>query len=140
MRPHSGSRTRSADMSHTPYHHAQMARTLPGWSKALHGEHARQITARLHKDYQDGQGNTYAWYQQADETTRQALQRAIAKRDASSRALQAALGNLQGVTEFCAPLLQKQLNIDTPVTQAQYVYQATTVKQPVGLPTGRSAP
>lgn len=127
-------------MSHTPYHHAQMARTLPGWSKALHGEHARQITARLHKDYQDGQGNTYAWYQQADEATRQALQRAIAKRDASSRALQAALGNLQGVTEFCAPLLQKQLNIDTPVTQAQYVYQATTVKQPVGLPTGPAVP
>ena len=127
-------------MSHTPYHHAQMARTLPGWSKALHGEHARQITARLHKDYQDGQGNTYAWYQQADQPTRQALQRAIAKRDASARALHAALGNLQGVTEFCAPLLQKQLNIDTPVTQAQYVYQATTVKQPVGLPTGPAVP
>jgi len=123
-------------MSHTPYHHAQMVRTLPGWSKALHSEHASQIMARLHKDYQDSQGNTCAWYQQADEPTRQALQRAIAKRDASNRAVHAALGNLQGVTEFCAPLLQEQLNIDTPVTQAQYVYQATTVKQPRGVPGG----
>jgi len=127
-------------MSHTPYHHAQMVRTLPGWSKALHSEHASQIMARLHKDYQDSQGNTCAWYQQADEPTRQALRRAIAKRDASNRALHAALGNLQGVTEFCAPLLQAQLDIATPVTQAQYVYQATTVKQPGGMPGGPAVP
>ncbi|WP_043196719.1 NEL-type E3 ubiquitin ligase domain-containing protein [Pseudomonas putida] len=127
-------------MSQTPYHHAQMARTLPYWSKALHIEHASRVLTRLRKDYRDTEGNNYAWYEQADEPTRQALQRAITQRDASSRALHAALGNLQGVTEFCAPLLQQQLNIDTPVTQAQYVYQATAVKQSVGLPVGPAVP
>ncbi|CAI3806175.1 hypothetical protein GLGCALEP_03957 [Pseudomonas sp. MM221] len=127
-------------MSHTPYHHAQMVRTLPDWSKALHSEHASRILARLRKDYQDADGNDYDWYTQADELTRQALQRAIAKRDASSRALQAALSTLQGVTEYCTPLLQQQLNIDIAVTQAQYVYQATAVKHPVGFPGGPATP
>lgn len=127
-------------MSHTPYHHAQIVRSLPDWSKALHSEHAGQIMRRLRKDYQDTDGNTYAWYDQADELTRQALQRAIARRDASYRALQAALGALQGISEFCAPLLQKQLSIGIPVTQAQYVYQATSVKQPGGLPGGPAVP
>lgn len=127
-------------MSHTPYHHAQMARTLPAWSKGLHNEHASLILTRLRREYQNSEGEPYAWYEQADEPTRKGLQRAIAQRDASSRALHAALGALQGVTEFCAPLLQKQLNIDAPVTQAQYVYQATAVKQPGGLPGGPAVP
>ncbi|ENB9662637.1 MULTISPECIES: dermonecrotic toxin domain-containing protein [Pseudomonas] len=127
-------------MSHTPYHHAQMTQSLPGWSKALHSEHASRILARLRKDYQDAEGNAYPWYSQADPLTRQAVQRAIATRDASSRALQAALSDLQGVTAFCAPLLQKQLGIDTPVTQAQYVYQATAVRQPDGIPSGPVVP
>lgn len=46
-------------MSHTPYHHAQMTQSLPGWSKALHSEHASRILARLRKDYQDAEGNAY---------------------------------------------------------------------------------
>ena len=94
-------------MSHTPYHHAQMTQSLPGWSKALHSEHASRILARLRKDYQDAEGNAYPWYSQADPLTRQAVQRAIATRDASSRALQAALSDLQGVTAFCAPTAAK---------------------------------
>ena len=117
-----------------------MAQSLPGWSKALHSEHASRILARLRKDYQDAEGNAYPWYSQADPLTRQAVQRAIATRDASSRALQAALSDLQGVTAFCAPLLQKQLGIDTPVAQAQYVYQATAVRQPDGIPSGPVVP
>jgi hypothetical protein len=125
-------------MSHMPYHHAQMVRSLPDWSKALHPDHASRIVQSLRMDYLDAEGFAYPWYSQADTLTREALQRAILKRDNSRRALQTALSALQGITEFCAPLLQQQLQLDVPVSQAQYVHQATKVKPPT-VSTGKPA-
>lgn len=127
-------------MTHTPYHHAQMVRTLPDWSKALHPDHASRIVQSLRKDYLDAEGVAYPWYTQADSLTRETLQRAIAKRDNSRNALQAALRPLQGITEYCTPLLEDHLKLDTPVSQAQYVHQATKIKQPEGLPGGPGVP
>ena len=127
-------------MTHTPFHHAQMVRTLPDWSKALHPDHASRIVQSLRKEYLDADGVAYPWYSKADAPTRKALQRAIAKRDNSRRALQTALSELQGITEFCAPLLQEHLQLDLAVSQAQYVHQATKVKPPKGLPGGPTVP
>ncbi|RWU19123.1 hypothetical protein DM813_22665 [Pseudomonas alkylphenolica] len=127
-------------MTHTPFHHAQMVRTLPAWSKALHPDHASRIVQSLRKDYLDADGVAYPWYSKADTPTREALQRAIARRDNSRRALQTALSALQGVTEFCAPLLQRRLGLDIPVDQAQYVHQATKVEKPKGSPGGPAVP
>ncbi|EJN39701.1 hypothetical protein PMI38_00820 [Pseudomonas sp. GM84] len=123
-------------MTHTPYHHAQMVRSLPDWSKALHPDHASRIVQSLRMDYLDAEGVAYPWYSKADTLTREALQRAIAKRDDSRRALQTALSALRGITEFCAPLLQQRLKLDVAVDEAQYVYQAIQVKQPDGSPGG----
>nr|WP_314617532.1 DUF6543 domain-containing protein [uncultured Pseudomonas sp.] len=127
-------------MTYTPYHHAQILRTLPGWSKALHPDHASRIVQSLRKDYLDADGVAYPWYESADMPTRQALQRTIAQRDASRQALQAALGALQNLATFCTPLLQQQLNLNIPVDQAQYVYQPTEVKLPIGVPPGSRPP
>lgn len=127
-------------MTQSPFHYAQIVRTLPDWSKALHPDHASLVLQSLRKDYLDADGVAYPWYSEADTPTREALQRAIAKRDNSRRAIQAGLSALQGVTEFCIPLLQQRLGLDIPVDQAQYVHQATTVEQPERPPTGPAVP
>ncbi|MFJ4346297.1 dermonecrotic toxin domain-containing protein [Pseudomonas sp. NPDC089401] len=127
-------------MTSVPFHLSQIVRTLPEWSKALHPEHASRTLQSLRKDYLDTDGVPYPWFSQADHLDQQALQRAIAVRDDSRTALQTALARLKGIHEYCAPLLQQQLQLDIPVSQAQYVHQPTTIEQPVGLPSGKPAP
>ncbi|WDY55750.1 dermonecrotic toxin domain-containing protein [Pseudomonas sp. PSKL.D1] len=121
-------------MSRPPFHLQQITRTLPAWSKALHRDHATRIMQSLKKDYLDADGVAYEWYSSAEDLTRQALLGAIAVRDASRKALHDALAPLQGMTEFCTPLLQKRLALDVSVDQAQYVYQRVKVKHGVTVP------
>ncbi|MGE8062805.1 dermonecrotic toxin domain-containing protein [Pseudomonas sp. NPDC089547] len=127
-------------MTYTPFHRQQIVRTLPDWSKALHREHASLIVQSLRKEYLDADGLPYTWFSQADTLTQQAVQLAIARRDSSRTALQAALAPLKGITEYCSPLLQRRLQIETSVSQAQYVYQPTAIERPKDVPGGPPVP
>ncbi|WEK29071.1 MAG: NEL-type E3 ubiquitin ligase domain-containing protein [Candidatus Pseudomonas phytovorans] len=121
-------------MTYVPLHHKQIVRTLPDWSKALHHAHASQIVQSLRKEHLDADGLPYPWFSQADTLTQQAVLRAIARRDNSRTALQIALAPLKGITEYCSPLLQQQLKLDIPISQAQYVYQAIAIERPDEVP------
>lgn len=123
-------------MSHPPFHQKQIARTLPAWAKALHHKHASRIVRSLNREYLNADGVAYNWYDTADTPNRQALHNAIAVRDSSRAALHRALASLQGISEFCTPLLQARLALDIPVGQAQYVYQAVEIEKPKTPPAG----
>lgn len=117
--------------STTPLHHAQMLRTLPAWSKQLPAKHAGSILQRLRKAYLDPDGRPYQWYANGSEPDQLALRTAIDAAAASHRALQQELSLLQGISTFCTPLLEQQLRLQVPVTQAQYRYQASEVQLPI---------
>ncbi|MDR0210764.1 MAG: hypothetical protein LBJ33_16620 [Pseudomonas putida] len=106
-----------------PFHHAQIVRSLPTWSKALPAQHVPGLLSRLRKDYLQADGTAHAWYTKASADDQQALNAAIERRDSSRRALQDALKPLKGIIEFCKPLLEQRLGIDEPVDQAQYYFQ-----------------
>jgi len=106
-----------------PFHHAQILRSLPEWSKTLHARYVPQVLRRLRKDYMQADGTDYPWYHQARPEDQHALRTAIERRDASRKALQDALSPLKGITEFCKPLLERRLGIPDPVDQAQYHFQ-----------------
>lgn len=109
--------------STTGYHHAQIVRTLPAWSKQLHPEHASKVIQSLRKDYLDEHGLPYPWFAGATPQLQDSIRRAITKRDASRKALHQALTPLKGITEFCQPLLQQHLGLKVAVDQAQYSFQ-----------------
>ncbi|AUF96506.1 hypothetical protein CXQ80_12055 [Pseudomonas sp. 02C 26] len=127
-------------MNNQPFHHAQIARSLPAWSKALHPDHVKQVLGAARKDYLDPTGKPYAWYATALPIEQDAIRRASVERDRSRQTLQTLLSPLKSVGDFCRPLLQKRLAIAAPVDQAQYVYQATQVEQPTLPPNGPSVP
>lgn len=111
-------------MTSTPaYHHAQIVRTLPAWSKQLHPSHTRKMIQSLRNDYIDEHGVPYPWFAGARPDWQDGVRRAIAKRNESRKALQQALAPLKGISEFCAPLLEQRLALDIPVDQAQYSFQ-----------------
>ncbi|CAM4039907.1 Leucine-rich repeat-containing protein 32 [Pseudomonas reidholzensis] len=126
--------------STTPYHYAQISKSLPDWSKQLHPTQVREVLQRQRKEYLDAAGVALPWYADAAALDQAALRRAIELRDTSLSALQAQLQGLKGISEFCAPLLQQRLAIDVPVLQAQYRFQPTQVQRPTTPPSGPSTP
>lgn len=127
-------------MKTQPFHHAQIVRSLPAWSKALHPEQVKQLFGAARKDYLDLSGKPYDWYATALPIEQDAIRRAVEERDRSRDVLQGLLSPLRSVGDFCRPLLQQRLAIVAPVDQAQYVFQATQVEQPTQPPTGPSVP
>nr|WP_314872841.1 NEL-type E3 ubiquitin ligase domain-containing protein [uncultured Pseudomonas sp.] len=127
-------------MTTQPFHHAQIVRSLPAWSKALHPDQLNQLLSAARKDYLDPTGTPYDWYSNALPIDQEAIRRAGEERDSSREALHALLAPLKSVGDFCRPLLQQRLAIAAPVDQAQYVFQATQVEQPTRPPGGPSVP
>ncbi|OCT22204.1 hypothetical protein A6E19_04205 [Pseudomonas putida] len=84
-------------------------------------------------------GHAYDWYASALPEDQAALRNALDQRAKSVRALQASLSGLQGISEFCRPLLQKRFDKELPVKVVdkeqpvdvlQYYTQESTVAQP----------
>lgn len=123
-----------------PFHHAQILRTLPQWSRHLPASTIRDIVAQARAPYLDPDGKPYGWYADARVLDREALQRALDRRQASVKALQRQLQALQGITAFCAPLLQQHLGLPISVLDAQYRYQATEIERPGTHPSGPNVP
>ncbi|MGV2833261.1 hypothetical protein, partial [Pseudomonas shirazensis] len=98
-------------MSTPPFHHAQIVRSLPAWSKELHPDHVKQVLTRARKDYLDSTGAPYPWYAKALPIEQDAIRRAVAERDRSQQMLKALLSPLKGISTFCRPLLQQRLAI-----------------------------
>lgn len=124
-------------MTTQPFHHAQIVRSLPAWSKALHPEQVKQLLGAARKDYLDPTGKPYGWYATALPIEQEAIRRAADERDRSRQTLHGLLGPLRSVGDFCRPLLQQRLAIIVPVDQAQYVFQPTQVNSPPSRPLGR---
>ncbi|MBA1204094.1 hypothetical protein G7009_20440 [Pseudomonas capeferrum] len=105
------------------YHQAQIVRTLPAWSKQLNPTQAAQVMRHVRKPHLDETGNPASWYGLASIELRTALDAAMKSQADSRTQLAAALEALQGINDFCEPLLQQQLGDGIAVTQAQYRYQ-----------------
>lgn len=119
-----------------PFHHAQILRTLPQWSRHLPASAIRDVIAQARAPYLDVSGKPYDWYAEASVLEREALHRALDRRAASLDALRRQLQPLKGITEFCAPLLQARLGLPLSVLDAQYRYQPTEIELPGPWPTG----
>ncbi|WP_189660591.1 NEL-type E3 ubiquitin ligase domain-containing protein [Pseudomonas vlassakiae] len=107
----------------TPYHQAQIDRSLPLWARTLHPEHTRRIVQALRKDYLDENGTPYSWYAAASQDDQALVRQLIDDRDTGLKALRGALKGLKQIHEFCKPLLSQQLGLDVEVDQAQYIHQ-----------------
>ncbi|WP_336334795.1 NEL-type E3 ubiquitin ligase domain-containing protein [Pseudomonas putida] len=118
----------------TPYHLSQIERSLPHWSRLVPGPHLGAMLGTLRQDYRQENGQPFDWYAKATATQRQSLHRAIAQRDRSRKALHKSLEPLQGITEFCKPLLEKQLQLSVPVDEAVYFFQPFVRRPDVLLP------
>ncbi|MBA1191324.1 hypothetical protein G7007_00420 [Pseudomonas entomophila] len=116
-------------MTTPAFHHAQIARAFPDWSRHLHPVDASRLIAAARAPYLDEQGAPFSWYAVADEMDRQSLSEACRARDASARALAEALRDKRDPIGFCTPLLQEALGVDVPVETAQYVFQPFKVEQ-----------
>ncbi len=125
-----------------PLHHAQISRTLPTWSKAVHPEHVGPMLSRLRSEFLDSQGQPFDWFAQSSPAKQQVLRDAIADRDARRQALHAALAPLKGIVEFCEPLLSARLGNEVSVTEALFVQQPFELKRPTTGPSplGRTPP
>ncbi len=117
-----------------PLHQRQILTALPNWSTQLHADHARQLLGSQRKPYLDAQGQPLAWYAAAPDSDQRALDNALEQRDGSLRELQGALAGLQGVTEFCRPLLQARVPRNVSVDRTYYRSQAARVEQPGSSP------
>ncbi|ATP49713.1 hypothetical protein CR512_10165 [Pseudomonas putida] len=106
-----------------PLHHAQITRTLPLWSKALHPGHAERVVQRVRKDYLAADGTPYSWYASAEPEQRLQLRLLVETRDTCLAQLRQALPGFKGIIEFCRPLLTDRLGLNMAVDQAQYVFQ-----------------
>lgn len=107
----------------TPYHQQQMLRRIPTWAKQLHPRHLDQLLQSAHNEHIEDDGTPTTWFANASAVHQRLLRDAIKVRTATRKALSQALGELQSLPKFCEPLLQEQLAIDVPVTQAQYCFQ-----------------
>ncbi|WP_050577222.1 NEL-type E3 ubiquitin ligase domain-containing protein [Pseudomonas cremoricolorata] len=124
----------------TPLHHAQILRTLPQWSMHLPTSAVAPLTSAQRAPYLDASGVAYPWYRDAPELDQQGLRRALEVRAISLGNLGRLLAPLQGITAYCAPLLQRHLGIQASVLQAQYRFQATEVQRPTTPPAGPGVP
>lgn len=115
----------------TAYHQTAITKALPHWSRQLPASHIAPLLKGLRKDYLDEQGRPYPWYANATAEQQAELIEAINKRDLSRKASAVALANLQGITTFCEPLLKAALNIQQPLTKAQYVFQPWNIPTPI---------
>ncbi|MGE8114150.1 NEL-type E3 ubiquitin ligase domain-containing protein [Pseudomonas sp. NPDC086566] len=109
--------------SPTPYHQAQIDRSLPLWAKTMHPEHTRRIVQAVRKDYLDENGAPYSWYAAASQQDQALVRQLIGGRDTRLKALHGALGELKQIHEFCKPLLSQRLGLDIEVDQARYIHQ-----------------
>nr|WP_314487370.1 NEL-type E3 ubiquitin ligase domain-containing protein [uncultured Pseudomonas sp.] len=123
-----------------PMHYAQILRSLPRWSQQLPADVIRALIEQTRPPYLDSTGAPYAWYTEANELDRQALVRAVDRRQTGILDLRRLLAPLKGITEFCAPLLQQRLAVPVSVLEAQYSFQPTEVRAPSGVPGGPSVP
>ncbi|MNO54181.1 putative E3 ubiquitin-protein ligase ipaH4.5 [compost metagenome] len=114
-----------------PLHQAQINRCLPQWASALHPDHAQRIVQRARKDYLDQDNAPYSWYANASDAARLQLQTAIEQRDNSHAQLRKALTGLQGINEFCKPLLTSKLALHVAVDKAQYISQPFETIAPI---------
>ncbi|WP_372240381.1 NEL-type E3 ubiquitin ligase domain-containing protein [Pseudomonas sp. MN1F] len=107
----------------TPYHQAQIDRSLPLWARTMHPEHTRRIVQAVRKDYLDENGAPYSWYAAASPDDQALVRQLIGDRDTQFKALRGALKGFKQIHEFCKPLLSQQLGLDVEVDQAQYIHQ-----------------
>ncbi|MGN8249364.1 dermonecrotic toxin domain-containing protein [Pseudomonas sp. SMV7] len=107
----------------TPFHLRQIERSVPHWARQIPSPHITAMLGTLRKDYLQDDGQPFDWHQQATDPQRQALDDALEQRDRSRSTLNKTLAGLQGITEFCKPLLEQRLGIAVPVDEAVYFYQ-----------------
>ena len=107
----------------TPYHQNQIQRRIPAWAKQLHPRHLDRVLQSAHNEHVDEDGTPTGWFAKASALQQQLLRDAIKVRTATRKTLGQALIELRSLPQFCEPLLQQQLAIDVPVTQAQYCFQ-----------------
>ena len=107
----------------TPYHQAQIDRSLPLWARTMHPEHTRRIVQAVRKDYLDENGAPYSWYAAASQGDQALVRQLIADRDTRLKALHGTLKGFKQIHEFCKPLLSLQLGLDVEVDQARYIHQ-----------------
>ncbi|WP_313294912.1 NEL-type E3 ubiquitin ligase domain-containing protein [Pseudomonas sp.] len=106
-----------------PYHAQQLARSLPSWTTHLHSSAVEAIMSAQRHPYLQADGQAEPWYLSAAAQQREALRAALKQRGHSLEALHKALQPLQGLTEFCQPLLQQALAIPAAVDRAVYFFQ-----------------
>ncbi|WP_181427864.1 dermonecrotic toxin domain-containing protein [Pseudomonas mosselii] len=109
-----------------PFHQQQILRNLPGWARHLHPIHAQRLLRRAHREHVKPDGQLEDWFVQAPPVQQDDLREAIKQRTVSGKALTEALQGLQGITEFCEPLLKARLGVQVSVTQAQFRHQPFT--------------
>ncbi|QVM89234.1 hypothetical protein JYG34_14450 [Pseudomonas entomophila] len=109
-----------------PYHQQQILGSMPGWAKHLHHTHANRLLRCAHVEHVDAAGQFPQWFTQATPEQQIDLRNAIRRRATSRKALAKALKDLRGITEFCEPLLQAELGLTVPVTDAQFRFQPFT--------------
>lgn len=128
-------------MPTTPDHlHAnQITRALPRWSTQLSPAHASTLLQSLRKEYLDAEGQPYSWFASAPQAQQLRLRQAIEQRDLSRKALAEALSSLQGINDFCTPLLEQALGLEYPVLKAQYSFQPWELRR-LDDPTGEQPP
>ncbi|MDF9619368.1 NEL-type E3 ubiquitin ligase domain-containing protein [Pseudomonas entomophila] len=117
-----------------PYHQQQILDSLPGWTKHLHHTHASRLLRRAHAEHVNAEGQFPEWFTQATPEQQIDLRNAIHRRTTSHKALAKALKGLRGITEFCQPLLQAELGLTVPVTDAQFRFQPFTSHQEGDFP------
>ncbi len=111
------------------FHHAQISRAFPDWSKHLHPHDASRVIKGARPPYFDEQGAPFSWYAVAEEQDKQTLAEAFRVRNASARSLAKAMRDKRDPISFATPLLQEALGLEVPVGTAQYVFQPFTVAQ-----------
>ncbi|MDC0690916.1 NEL-type E3 ubiquitin ligase domain-containing protein [Mitsuaria sp. RG] len=117
-----------------PYHRQQILRSLPGWTRQLQPAHAQRLLRRAHREHVQPDGQLADWFVLASPARQAELRQAIKQRTASSNALAKALQGLQGITEFCEPLLKARLGVQVSLTQAQFSRQPFTQGLEGGFP------
>ncbi|MBV4504699.1 hypothetical protein HU751_007545 [Pseudomonas sp. BW13M1] len=117
-----------------PYHQQQILRSLPGWTRHLHPTHAQRLLRRAHREHVKPDGQFADWFVQASPVRQTELREAIKQRTTSSKALAKALQGLQGITEFCEPLLKARLGVQVSMTEAQFKQQPFMQVQEGGIP------
>ncbi|HGM5578873.1 TPA: DUF6543 domain-containing protein [Pseudomonas putida] len=118
-----------------PIHHDQILRNLPTWSKDLKPAHASRLITSQRKAWMGADGFPYDWYIDATDAQQKRLRDAVDVRDSTVKALAPLLAPLQGISEYCRPLLEKHLPAHVSVDKVCVYQQAASVDQPsVNIP------